>query len=234
MEGVATDLKQRLNFYKPMKYFALITLFCLSVNTVEKKGCWQAKDEYCSSCNKTGETCMKCRESYLKDKVCMKSDPMIDSCMYYSANEKCKNCKFGYYMVSNKCEENDSGCAEQTTKGTCLACKDGLPVGGKCDMVVDKCMIINPNCKYCKGTKDVSECVMCMPGFTIYNKICKMSKDKLLNCMKSMDGTTCSNCNCMYYQDMDGMCKSSTMMMMTCSQWILFSSVVAALFAFFL
>lgn len=192
---------------------------CISPRYIE--GCAQYLSEsQCKTCS--------FRYTLESNGLCyLDKDSTADCCVQRAADHSCLICETGLFLVNGKCREsNILGCLEKDSRGICLNCASNYYLkDGTCSPAIKNCVTyaddVRQNCTDCAygfslinnlcvensvlgcRTEVSHVCKECYKPFKLANGNCEIA-----NC-KTYNEYSCVACNCGYYLNTDGICKSA-------------------------
>ena len=211
--------KESVNFCSRCNPVTKLCVKCeKDIYTVDNNGgCTYARkctfgENYCIECNEDGKTCKKCEDDYYPDQNGGCS--YTDNCEI-SDKGICLECQNDFILIGIddyftngvkickwKNSEDLQNCERiNIENGQCIFCKEGYHVNSgdrKCTKV--------ENCY----ESAFGICNKCNEGFFLDRKEqkCIKQSDTFTNCIETLDGKICSQCEDFYYLDEDKKCVS--------------------------
>ena len=191
----------------------------LSITILSIQACQDGSDQRCLRCY--ANVCLKCQGSFTNQNgICNIPNVDIPNCLFYSANQVCSQCQYGYSPSANgdTCIKiSQAGCLALDSNNRCKMCNNTFqldPVTNACSSTV-KCKI--PGCAACGFKYGEESCFYCGKGWTIfttfnYISTCIPSYPALYNCKKAYynDPTKCLECHVGFYV-VNNRCRNSTL-----------------------
>lgn len=177
-----------------MRAIVLALLFSVAISPDE--------DDFCASYFRP---CSHCYDGFLEytSQECIFSENVIDNCLIYEEDGKCRECDPGFAMIDGNCAETSlPNCLYPLTVRSCQICVSGIRNEfGSCG--TSRCFI--PNCIWCETTRDSFElCTRCEEGYSLDVGRNSCYPSSMKNCKKNFYDV-CYQCDYGYY-NREGIC----------------------------